>query len=217
MKKSIAATAATLIAVLVVSGCSALSSGDGKAGAPGSAKSQTTPTGDGSTPPGPAEVKYYDNGDLIFGTDIKAGVYRGEVEDGAIPLCTASQTTEGGKVIDIRNANEGSVIFTVVNKPGSTVTFSGCANIALAKDILRKGAKPGNGYFLVGDELAPGKYSATVDKDSAITLGTVVQQSEKGKVMDIRNANSGKVVFTVRKSKGSVVSFSGFSKVTKVG
>lgn len=212
MKKSIAAAAA-LIAVFAVSGCSASSSGSA---APGSTESGSTTKGDGSTP-APAEVTYYDNGDLIVGTDIKPGVYRGEVEESIIPLCTASQTTEAGKVMDIRNANEGSVIFTVVKKPGSTASFSGCAHIALAKDVLRKNAKPGNGYFLVGAELAPGKYSATVDKDSVVQLGTVVQESETGKVMDIRNANSGKVVFTVKNVKGSVVSFSGFSKVTKVG
>jgi len=213
MKKSIAA-AATLIAIFAASGCSAPSSGPA---VPGSTQSESATNGDGGTPAAPAEVTYYDNGDLIVGTDIKPGVYRGEVDEGIVALCTASQTTEAGKVMDIRNANEGSVIFTVVNKKGSTATFSGCAHIALAKDVLRKNAKPGNGYFLVGVELAPGKYSATVDKDSVMKLGTVVQESGKGKVMDIRNANSGKVVFTVKNVKGSVVSFSGFSKVTKVG
>lgn len=213
MKKFLAA-AATLVAVVALSACSAPSSSGGPAD-PGSTQSgATTKPGDASAP---AEVTYYDNGDLIVGTDIKAGVYRAEVEDGIIALCTASQSTEAGKVMDVRNADEGSVIFTVVNKKGSIATFSGCGKIAAAKDVLRKNAKPGNGYFLVGDELAPGKYSATVDKDSMMKLGTVVQYSAAGKVMDIRNANSGKVVFTVKKAKGSVVSFSGFSKVTKVG
>lgn len=217
MKKSIGVTAATLIAVFAVSGCSAPSSGGSGPAVPASAQSETTKPGDASEPATPAEVTYYDNGDLIVGTDIKPGVYRAEVEEGIIALCTASQTTESGKVMDVRNASEGSVIFTVVKKQGSTATFSGCAKIALAQDVLRKNVKPGNGYFLVGAELAPGKYSATVDKESMMKLGTVVQYSDKGKVMDVRNANSGKVVFTVRSSKGSVVSFSGFSNVTKVG
>jgi len=110
--------------------------------------------------------------------------------------------------MDLRNANEGSVIFTVANKKGSVVSFSGCGKIALAELVVRKDAEPGNGYFLVGDELAPGKYSGTVDTESIMKLGTATQYSAKGAVMDLRNANSGKVVFNVKKTAGSVVSFS---------
>lgn len=213
MKKSIAAASA-LIAVLGLVGCSAPATSS-QSGAQASEGAKTTDETE-STAPKP-EVKVYENGDHIVGTDIKAGVYRAEVEDGIIALCNVTQSKENGDVMDLRNANEGSVIFTVKNKKGSVVSFSGCANTTLAKDALRKGAKPGNGWFLVGDELAPGKYSGSVDTESAMKLGTVSQFNAKGTVMDLRNANAGKVVFTVKKSKGSVVSFSGFSKVKKIG
>lgn len=35
--------------------------------------------------------------------------------------------------------------------------------------------------------------------------------------MDVRNANEGNVVFTVKEAAGSVVSFSGFTEIEKVG
>lgn len=125
MKKSIAA-AATLIAIFAASGCSAPSSGPA---VPGSTQSESATNGDGGTPAAPAEVTYYDNGDLIVGTDIKPGVYRGEVDEGIVALCTASQTTEAGKVMDIRNANSGKVVFTVKNVKGSVVSFSGFSKV----------------------------------------------------------------------------------------
>ena len=209
MKSVIAAVATTALSALVLSGCSTPSAG-------GSDPAQSK-TPSGQTTPSKQEVKYYENGDHVVGTDIKAGVYRGEVEESAIALCTASQTTEAGKVMDIRNANEGSVIFTVASKPGSVVSFSGCANTAKASDVIRKDAEPSNGWFLVGSELAPGKYSGKVDTESMVKLGTAVQHNARGNVMDIRNANAGRVVFTVKKSPGSVVSFSGFSAVKKLG
>lgn len=210
MRPGIAVIASTLVAALTMAGCSSAGT-NGAAGA----------TAGGSSPEksatAKAEVTYYENGDHVVGTDIKAGVYRAEVEKGAISLCTVSQTSESDKVMDVRNANEGSVIFTVTDKAGSVVSFSGCAKIAKAKDVLRKNAKPGNGWFLVTLELAPGRYRGKVDTDSMMKLGTIAQHNAKGGVMDIRNANAGNVVFTVKKAPGSVVSFSGFSEVKKIG
>ena len=155
------------------------------------------------------------NGDHVVGTDIKAGQYRAEVEESIISLCTVSQTKDDD-VLDIRNANEGSVIFTIQNKAGTVVSFSGCQNITLAADAVR--AKPSaitNGDWLVGPEVAAGKYRGTVDSDAAIALGTIVQMSKSGDVLDIRNANEGSVVFTVKDSKGSIVSFSGLKDIKK--
>lgn len=157
------------------------------------------------------------NGDHIVGTDVQPGQYRAEVEDSIIPLCTVSQSADGN-VLDIRNANEGSVIFTIQDRPGTVVSFSGCANIALAADVIRANPESiTNGYWLVGSELAPGQYRGVVDTDSVVKLGTASQTSAGGDVMDIRNANDGSVVFTVKDSKGSVVSFSGFKEISKVG
>lgn len=207
MRSALAAIAVSTIAFAATSGCSTTS--------PASSAEPTSPGNGGGTATTPKEVKYYENGDHVVGTDIKAGVYRAEVEESAISLCTISQTSSNDKVMDIRNANEGSVIFTVANKKGTVVSFSGCAKIAQAADVLRKDAKPGNGWFLVGSELAPGKYTGKVDTESLMKLGTITQHSAKGTVMGIRNANAGNVVFTVKKSQGSVVSFSGFSSVKK--
>lgn len=209
MRLSALFAASTLATAIVLTGCSS-------SGATSSNESTQGGTGDKTASPS-AEVKYYENGDHIVGTDIKAGVYRAEVEEGAITLCTVSQTSKSDKVMDVRNASEGSVIFTVADKSGTVVSFSGCTNIAKASDVVRKNAKPGNGWFLVGTELAPGKYTGKVDTDSLMKLGTITQFSAKGSVMSIRNANSGNVVFTVKASTGSVVSFSGFTSVKKVG
>lgn len=171
-----------------------------------------------SDDPKEPEVQNLGNGDHIVGVDIKPGIYRAEVETGFFELCTVSQTDAKGTIMEIRNSNEGSVIFTVVKKKDSVVNFSGCDLIAPAKDVLRKNPEAiTNGDWLVGSELKPGKYQGIVDQDSAIKLGTIYQTNAKGKVMDLRNANSGKVVFTVKKSKDSVVSFSGFSEIEKIG
>lgn len=157
------------------------------------------------------------NGDHIVGADIDPGVYRAEVEDSFIPLCTVHQSV-GEDILDVRNANEGSVIFTVADKADSVVSFSGCSNIMLAADSIRPEPNPiTNGYWLVGEELAPGQYRGTVDTDSAIALGTILQHAADGGVMDVRNANEGNVVFTVKEAAGSVVSFSGFTEIEKVG
>lgn len=157
------------------------------------------------------------NGDHFVGTDMMPGQYRAEVEDSFIPLCTVSQS-KGDEVIDVRNANEGSVIFTVKDSPGTVVSFSGCANIALAAESVRANPSPiTNGDWLVGPELAPGQYKGVVDTDSALKLGTAYQSSASGDVMDIRNANEGNVLFTVAESEGSVVSFSGFKSIEFVG
>lgn len=208
MRSALAAISVSIVAFAATSGCSTPS--------PASSAS-TSPGTTGGTATTPKEVKYYENGDHVVGTDIKAGVYRAEVEESAISLCTVSQTSSNDKVMDIRNANGGSGIFTVTNKKGSVVSFSGCAKIAEANDVLRKNAKPGDGWFLVGSEIAPGKYSCKVDTESLVKLGTITQHSAKGTVMGIRNANAGNVVFTVKKSPGSVVNFSGFSSVKKTG
>lgn len=187
-------------------------------------ESSTTPTeaseDDAAAPSAePTEVvATLGNGDHIVGVDIEPGVYRAEVEAGIIELCTVAQTREDGDVMDVRNANEGSVIFTVKNKKNTIVSFSGCGMIAPAKDVLRKDPEEiTNGYWLVRSELEPGKYQGLVDTDSAIQLGTIYQMDADGDVMDLRNANEGKVVFTVKDKKGSVVSFSGFSEIKRVG
>ena len=167
-----------------------------------------------SPAPAPAAASI-SNGDHVVGTDIDAGVYRAEVNSGFVSLCTVSQTKDGD-VMDVRNANEGSVIFTVKDAPGTVVSFSGCENIALAAESVRSNPSPiTNGDWLVGEELAPGTYRGLVDTDSAIKLGTISQISKDGDVMDVRNANEGSVVFTVKESAGSIVSFSGFKEIQK--
>jgi len=156
------------------------------------------------------------NGDHIVGSDLPAGVYRAEVDNGIVDLCTVSQTNSG-TYMDVRNATEGSVIFTVADQAGSVVSFSGCAKIGLAADMIR--ANPStitNGYWLVGDEMAPGTYQCVVDTSSIIPLGTVTQTGADGDILDIRNATEGNVIFTVQDSSGSVVDFSGCSSITQV-
>lgn len=157
------------------------------------------------------------NGDHVVGTDIAAGQYRAEVDAGVIALCTVSQS-EGGSVIDLRNANEGSVIFTVQDLPGTVVSFSGCENIALAADVLRENpGEIGNGDWLVGLELPPGQYQGAVDQQTVLKYGAITQTSADGSVIDLRNANEGNIVFTVQDFPGSVVSFQGLVDITKIG
>ncbi|MDR0286054.1 MAG: DUF2510 domain-containing protein [Propionibacteriaceae bacterium] len=155
------------------------------------------------------------NGDHAVGPGFPAGVYRAEVDKGLFSLCTVSQQ-EGDNVLDVRNANEGSVIFTVADRPGSVVSFSGCQNIGLAQDMVRANPDPvTNGYWLVGSELQPGTYQCAVDTAGVFPLGTVTQFGADGQVVDIRNANEGNVIFTVQDQAGSVVSFSGCSTIVR--
>lgn len=161
-----------------------------------------------------SESSTISGGDHVVGTDIAAGQYRAEVAGSIIALCTVSQTN-GDKILDVRNANEGSVIFTVQDVPGSIVSFSGCEKIALAADVIR--ANPTeitNGDWLVGSELAPGQYRGTVDSESTIPYGAI-SQTKGTQVLDIRNANEGSVVFTVKDVAGSVVSFQGLTDIRK--
>lgn len=211
-------TALGVLVVLGVIGSMFNQSGEGSAApaASGKAPAASAPAGDSTEAPAdePAAATI-SNGDHVVGTDIEPGQYRAEVEESVIALCTVSQTKDDD-VLDIRNANEGSVIFTVQDKDGTVVSFSGCQNITLAADAVRANPSPiTNGDWLVGPEVAPGKYRGTVDTDATIALGTIVQTSKSGEVMDIRNANEGSVVFTVENSKGSVVSFSGLKDIKK--
>jgi hypothetical protein len=231
-----------LVGLALIVGIAATQRGGGTAAAPGattgapattavSTQAPTTeptepapaPTDDATTEPSeqPSEeptAPSLSNGDHVVGVDIKPGVYRAEVEESVIQLCTVSQTKADGGIMDVRNANEGSVIFTVKDAKDSVVSFSGCGLIGLAADMVRSDPDAiTNGYWLVGPELAAGRYQGVVDTESVVQLGTIVQQKANGDIMDIRNANEGKVVFTVKEAKGSVVSFSGFKEIKKVG
>ena len=110
------------------------------------------------------------------------------------------------------------MLFTVKDIEGSVVSFSGCVNIENTADVPGTLAETvTNGDYRVGIELAPGKYSAVVDTDSVIVLGSVTQYAENGDVIDLAVGDAGKVVFTVKDAAGSIVSFSGFSEITTVG
>jgi alpha-glucuronidase len=156
------------------------------------------------------------NGDHLVGTDIDPGVYRADVKSGIMELCSVSQRKEDGQIIDIRLVDSGSVIFTVADVNGSVVSFTGCENIGLASERIRTEAQLGNGFWLVGEELAPGQYRCTVDTESTFVLGSVTQYDSGGSIMDIQIATEGSVIFTVRDSAGSVVDFSGCSEIAKV-
>ena len=161
------------------------------------------------------KVTVLEDGDYIVGTDIKAGQYRADVAGGLFELCTVSQSV-GDDVIDVRNATEGSVIFDVANKKGSVVTFSGCENIVSTADVPGEApSKLTNGDWLVGNQIKAGRYSATVDKDADIVLGSATQYDGQD-VVDVKVGDNGKVVFTVKDIPGSVVSFSGFDSITKL-
>lgn len=67
-------------------------------------------------------------GDHVVGTDLAPGQYRAEVKKSIIALCTVTQKN-GSDYLDVRNASEGSVIFTVQDVPGSVVSFSGLVDI----------------------------------------------------------------------------------------
>ncbi|HRN28468.1 MAG TPA: TM2 domain-containing protein [Terrimesophilobacter sp.] len=175
-----------------------------------------TPTKSDEPTQEPAEAGIT-NGDHIVGSGIEPGQYRAEVEPAFIELCTVSQSRDSD-VIDINNAAEGSVIFTVQDLPGTVVSFSGCENIGLAADMLRSNPSTiTNGDWLVGGELAPGQYQGTVDQESAIAYGAITQTGTNGDIIDIRNANEGSVIFTVQDFSGSVVSFQGLVNIKKVG
>jgi len=164
--------------------------------------------------PEPEPVATISGGDHVVGPNFAPGVYRADVSAGMFSLCTISQTNTNGNIMNIRNANSGSVIFAVADEPGTTVSFSGCSNIGLAHDRIRTDiAEITNGDWLVGDEVAPGSYTCAVDTSGIITLGTVTQTGANGSIMDIRNANEGNVVFNVQDAPGSVVSFSGCESI----
>ena len=154
-------------------------------------------------------------GDHIVGTDIAAGQYRAAVDDSFFDLCTVSQKN-GDDILDIRTANEGSVIFTVQDIPGSVASFDGCSTIVSTTEVPGTApARLGNGDWLVGTELTAGQYSATVDTAATIVLG-MVSQTNGTEVLDITTGDTGNVVFTVKDVPGSVVSFTGVKDITKV-
>ncbi|WP_456826169.1 hypothetical protein [Cellulomonas sp. P5_E12] len=155
-------------------------------------------------------------GDHIVGTDIAAGQYRATVDDSFFKLGSVTQKN-GDDILDIRTANEGSVIFTVQDVPGSVVSFDGFSTIVSTAEV--PGVAPaqlGNGDWLVGNEITAGQYSAVVDTDAIIVLGSVTQTNGT-EILDITTGDTGNVVFTVKDVPGSVVSFSGVKDITKVG
>ncbi|WP_456843775.1 hypothetical protein [Cellulomonas sp. P5_C6] len=154
-------------------------------------------------------------GDHIVGTDIAAGQYRATVDDSFFDLCSVTQKN-GDDILDIRTANEGAVIFTVQDVAGSVVSFDGCSTIVSTAEV--PGVAPdqlGNGDWLVGNEITAGQYSAAVDTDAIIVLGSVTQTNGT-EILDITTGDTGNVVFTVKDIPGSVVSFSGVKDITKV-
>lgn len=158
------------------------------------------------------------NGDWLVGTQIAAGQYRAKVEESILPLGTASQSN-GDEILDIRTANEGFLIFSVQDVAGSVVSFSGVTDIELI-DPAAPSAAPvdslGNGDWLVGTDIQPGQYQGTVDVTSIMPLGTA-SQYQGAEILDIQNAEEGNVIFTVQDIPLSVVSFSGFSAIEKIG
>lgn len=158
------------------------------------------------------------NGDWLVGTQIAAGLYRAKVEESILPLGTASQSS-GDEILDIRTSNEGFLIFSVQDVPGSVVSFSGVTDIEPI-DPAAPSAAPvdslGNGDWLVGTDIQPGQYQGTVDVASIMPLGTAAQ-FQGAEILDIQNAQEGNVIFTVQDIPLSVVSFSGFSAIEKIG
>ena len=163
----------------------------------------------------PSSSSTIDNGDHVVGVDFEAGVYRADVQpNGVFTLCTLSQEDAQGNFLDIRSTTEGSVIFTVADQPGSVVSVVGCRDIGLASTMLRTNPDPiTDGYWLVGDELAPGAYTATVDVEASNPLATASQWAADGSLIDIHNLTTGDLTFTVADQPGSVVEFSGFSSI----
>lgn len=162
----------------------------------------------------PAET--ISGGDHIVGPDFAAGQYRAVVKESMIALCSISQKN-GDDILDIRVSSEGSVIFTVQDVADSVVSFSGCEDIALAASVVR--ANPteiANGDWLVGAELAPGRYSGTVDTATIVALGTITQTNGTN-VVDINTGTEGTVILDVADVAGSVVSFSGLLDIQKIG
>jgi hypothetical protein len=159
----------------------------------------------------------YTNGHHLVGVEITPGVYRGEVEEGTILLCSVSQTDKDGEVLDVQSSKEGSVIFTVVDIPESHVTFQGCTNIGLAQENLR--ANPAtitNGYYLVGDEIPAGTYRGVVDTEAITVLATATQSDARGFILAVEEAVEGELTFEIKDTPGSVVSFIGFSQIVKI-
>jgi len=69
------------------------------------------------------------NGDWLVGSEIPAGQYKGTV-DNTQAVKLGSITQHNGKdVVDLALGNEGDVIFTVQDIPGSVVSFSGLVKI----------------------------------------------------------------------------------------
>ncbi|GIG22256.1 hypothetical protein Cch01nite_29800 [Cellulomonas chitinilytica] len=155
-------------------------------------------------------------GDHVVGTDLDPGQYRARVTPSTLALCTVTQTDDDG-VLDMRSAGEGSVIFTVQDVPGSVVSFDGCTSVVPTAEV--PGTPPGvlgAGDWLVGPELAAGRYAATVDTDTSIVLG-VITQTDGADILDTTSGDTGTVVLTVQDVPGSVVSFSGVTDIHKVG
>ncbi|ROS75484.1 hypothetical protein [Cellulomonas sp. PhB143] len=157
------------------------------------------------------------DGDYIVGTDIEPGQYRAHTTEGVIALCTISQTADNDDVIGINNGSEGDVIFTVTDKPGTDVSFSGCEDIVNTADVPgEKVDTIKNGDYLVGPQIDPGKYVGTVDTDAIMVLGTITQTKGNDDVIGINNGDAGNVNLTVKDVEGSVVSFDGFKEIKKV-
>jgi hypothetical protein len=210
----IVAPVAWLIAIIV----SVIGIAAGVSSLPSTPIDTDSGTSQESEQPAPQEetVDSISGGDHVVGPDFAAGQYRAEVDDGIIELCTVSQAQDGD-ILDVRNASEGSVIFTVQDVPGSVVSFSGCQNIALAADVVRSAPSTiTNGDWLVGTELPAGQYKGTVDETAIIVLGAISQYDGKD-VMDVQIGDEGDVILTVKDVPNTVVSFSGLVDIQKIG
>jgi hypothetical protein len=79
-----------------------------------------------AAPAGP--VTTVGNGDFLVGTgpgQVAPGTYTFGVDSGLFELCTVSTESQDGSIIDINNANEGNVIFTV-SADAFKLSVSGC-------------------------------------------------------------------------------------------
>lgn len=166
------------------------------------------------SPTPPLEPGQITDGTYTVGTEVAPSLYRIASKDTLVP-CLVVQLGPDGQPLDERGVQEGDVIFPVRDVDDSRLVLGGCGQVSLAMNTLREDPDEiTNGYWLVGQEIAPGTYTAVRDDDSVTPEAAAWQTTEDG-IIETQRAEDGTVTIVVQDLPGSTVTFIGVKEITR--
>jgi hypothetical protein len=133
----------------------------------------------------------FGEGTFAVGADIKAGIYASAVPDDSVNCYVEVSRDNTGSVDSIihnDNLSPGSHALVQVSD-GQYLKTSGCGDWASASATGPQSTTFTEGIFRVGNEIAPGQYTATVPSDSSNCYYSISKDGSMGISSIVKNDN----------------------------